>query len=54
MVIGNVLGNEMSAVIGTNFAVSTKQNPRGLLLDTHKRQLRSLMHLVRGKSPKIP
>lgn len=29
MVIGNVLGNEMSAVIGTNFAVSIKQSPRG-------------------------
>ena len=52
MVIGNVLGNEMSAVIGTNFAVVLSKVLGGRLLDTHKRRLRSLTHLVRGKSPK--
>ena len=29
MVIENALGNEMGAVIGTDFAVSIKQSPRG-------------------------
>ena len=29
MDIGNVLDNEMSAVVRTNFAVSIKQSPRG-------------------------
>ena len=29
MVIGNVLDNDMSAVIGTNFTVSIKQSPWG-------------------------